>query len=214
MIRNALSSADREYNHAAISTHPYPQEGGKCDRLDPLAPGCHSQPERDSGLHSQKQGYPDVHLSPQEEASIYDSPSQPGVSSQPDTHFSQQQGESNDDITYQQQGGPPKPIMILSDQQVERDTVQRGDEDTAKSQLPPPPTRYPRPTHPPPTWYPRLTHCPYLEQLDQNIADTQIRFRISSRKKQEIEKLLMAMLSIFQDTIRQNERETGDGITG
>ena len=83
------------------------------------------------------------------------------------------------------------------------DTVRHGDEDTDNKQLPPPPTGYPHPTH-----------CADLEQLAQDIENTQIRVRRSYRKKQDINKILINISSIVQDKIIENERETGDIITG
>ena len=123
-------------------------------------------------------------------------------------------GHPNDDIPSQQEGAFPNHIIILYDQKLERDTVEHVDEDTDNNQIPPPLTGYPRPTHPPPTWYPRPTHRPYLEQLYQYIVNTNIRVIRSFRRKQNIYKILMTMSSIFQDTIINNERETGDSITG
>ena len=51
------------------------------------------------------------------------SPPQPGGASQPDAHLYQQEGASNDYISSQQEGSSPNPIIILSDQERERDTV-------------------------------------------------------------------------------------------
>ena len=73
--------------------------------------------------------------------------------------------------------------MILSDQEVERDTFEHGDEDIENSQRPTPPTGYPHPTHPPPTWYPHPTHLLDLEQLDQDIVNNQRRVIRSYRSK-------------------------------
>ena len=69
-------------------------------------------------------------LSPQEGASSDYNASQPGGVYQPDSHSSQQLGAYNDDITSQQEGAPLNPIIIISDQKLERDTVAHGDEDT------------------------------------------------------------------------------------
>ena len=53
-----------------------------------------------------------------------------------------------------------------------------------------------------------------MEQLSQDIANTQNRVRRSSRRNNDIDKLLMNMYSIVQDTMRDNEIKTGDSITG
>ena len=103
-----LSRADRAAKCAAISTYPYPQEGGKRTRLDPSSPGCQSQLEGDSGCNSQLEGDLDAHFYPQEGASSDENPSQSGGASQPDAHLSQQEGASNDDIPTQQYGASPK----------------------------------------------------------------------------------------------------------
>ena len=88
-----------------------------------------------------------------------------------------------------------------------------GDEETNNNQLPPPPNGYPLLAHTPPTCYPRPTNLTDTEQLAQYILNNNIRSRISSIRKQNIDKLLITMSSIVQDTIRDNERETGDIIT-
>ena len=53
-----------------------------------------------------------------------------------------------------------------------------------------------------------------MEQLAQDIVNAQNRVRRSFRRKQKTDKILMTMYFIFQDTTRENERETGDRITG
>ena len=161
--RHTLSRSDREAKREALPTHPSPQEGGKYSWLDILSPGPHSQQEGD----------PDAHFYPKEGASSDENPSQPGGASQPDAHLSQQEEASNDDIPYQQEVSSPNPIIILSDQEGESDTVENCDKYTNKSQLTPPPTGYLRPTHTPPTWYSRPTHRQDLEQLSQYIVNTQ-----------------------------------------
>ena len=80
--------------------------------------------------------------------------------------FSQQQIASNNDSSSRQEGASPNPIIILSCQEVENDTVNNGDEDTDKNQLPTSPTGYPRPTH-----------ILDLEKVSQDILNAQSRFR-------------------------------------
>ena len=84
------------------------------------------------------------------------------------------------------------------------ETVEHGDEDTENNQIPPPPTGCPRPTHPPPTWYPCPSHRPDLEELAQDILNTQSRGRRLSRRKNKTDNILMTMSSIVQDKIREN----------
>ena len=76
---HTISRSHRAAKHAALSTHNYPQEGGKLSLLDPSAPSRHYQQE----------GYPDTHFSPQEGESSDENPSKSGGVSQPDVHFSQ-----------------------------------------------------------------------------------------------------------------------------
>ena len=97
-----LSCGNRAANREALSTHPSPQEGGKCAFLDTSAPGLHYQPEGYSGRHYQQEGDPDANFSPQEGSSSDENTSQPGGASQPDARLSQQEGSSNDDIPSQQ----------------------------------------------------------------------------------------------------------------
>ena len=131
--------------------------------LDPSAPGRHSQPEGDSCLQYRQEGDPDARFSPQEGASTDEKLSQPGVSSKPDACLSQQEGASNDEIPSKQEVASPNPIIILSNQEEERDTVENVDEENDNNQLPTPPTEYPHPKHPPQTWYPLPSHYPDLE---------------------------------------------------
>ena len=99
-----LSTTGRAAKHAVLSTHPYLQEGGKYACLDPSAPGCHYQPDVDSGRQSQQERDPDAHLYLQEGAFSEYNLFQPGGSYQPGAHFSQQEEAYNDDITSQQEG--------------------------------------------------------------------------------------------------------------
>ena len=201
-VGHTLSRADRAAKRAALSTHPSPQEGGKISPLDLSAPVHHCQTGGGFGSQYQPEVYPDANLYPQEGSSSDDNTSKTGGASQPDALFSKQEGTPNDEITYQKYWSSPNPIITLSDQELERDKVEHGDEDTDNNHIPTPPTGYPHPTNSPQTWYLRPTHFPDLEPLYQKRLNTQRRVKSSSRRKQNINKLLMTMYLIVQEKLR------------